>query len=182
MSFLQRPEGTFYRASHCSEIFWHNRTVWGGGSYYTKTILARLNICSELSAQETEGRCCLRVSSHYRERCYINLECTGTIQNTLQQYLRSFVEMENCFPVTRLIFRWLWCTWLHSYCKQVKSKYIYPCNSPWRPIGLWDVEAPTFSRRLFHRWWGQLYAPAAPYTQEGSRYSFQLEAEWIPGP
>jgi hypothetical protein len=22
---------------------------------------------------------------------------------------------------------------------------IYPCNRPWRPIGLWDVEAPTFS-------------------------------------
>jgi hypothetical protein len=21
----------------------------------------------------------------------------------------------------------------------------YPCNRPWRPIGLWDVEAPTFS-------------------------------------
>jgi hypothetical protein len=22
----------------------------------------------------------------------------------------------------------------------------YPCNRPWRPIGLWDVEVPTFSR------------------------------------
>jgi hypothetical protein len=22
----------------------------------------------------------------------------------------------------------------------------YPCNKPWRPIGLWDVEAPTFDR------------------------------------
>jgi hypothetical protein len=38
-----------------------------------------------------------------------------------------------------------------SYFK-VKS---YPCSRPWRPIGLWDVEAPTFSRQSAHRWqWG----------------------------
>jgi hypothetical protein len=39
----------------------------------------------------------------------------------------------------------------------------YPCNRPWRPIGLWDVEVPTFSRQPAHRWrWGcQPYAPAA---------------------
>jgi hypothetical protein len=28
----------------------------------------------------------------------------------------------------------------------------YPCNRPLRPIGLWDVEAPTFSRKSAHRW------------------------------
>jgi hypothetical protein len=39
------------------------------------------------------------------------------------------------------------------------------CNRPWRPIGFWDVEAPTFSRQPPHRWrWGcQPYAPAAIY-------------------
>jgi hypothetical protein len=32
----------------------------------------------------------------------------------------------------------------------------YPCNRPRRPIGLWDVEAVTFSRQSAHRWrWGQ---------------------------
>jgi hypothetical protein len=38
----------------------------------------------------------------------------------------------------------------------------HPCNRPWRPIGLWDVEAPTFSRQSAHRWrWGcQPDAPA----------------------
>jgi hypothetical protein len=25
---------------------------------------------------------------------------------------------------------------------------IYLCNRPWRPVGLWDVEAPTFSRPI----------------------------------
>jgi hypothetical protein len=37
------------------------------------------------------------------------------------------------------------------------------CNRPPRPIGMWDVEAPTFSRQSTHRWrWGcQPYAPAA---------------------
>jgi hypothetical protein len=40
------------------------------------------------------------------------------------------------------------------------------CNRPWRPTGLWDVEAHTFSRKSAHRWrWGrQPYAPAALYT------------------
>jgi hypothetical protein len=28
----------------------------------------------------------------------------------------------------------------------------YPCNRPWRPTGLWDFEAPTFSRQSPHRW------------------------------
>jgi hypothetical protein len=32
--------------------------------------------------------------------------------------------------------------------RQVNGK----CNRPWRPIGLWDVEAPTFSRQSAHRW------------------------------
>jgi hypothetical protein len=38
-------------------------------------------------------------------------------------------------------------------------------NRPWRPIGLWDVEAPTFFRQSAHRWrWGcQPYAPTALY-------------------
>jgi hypothetical protein len=42
------------------------------------------------------------------------------------------------------------------------------CNRPWRPIGLWDVEAPTFSRQSAHRWqWGcQPYAPAALYPRK----------------
>jgi hypothetical protein len=41
----------------------------------------------------------------------------------------------------------------------------YPCNRPWRSIGLWDVEGPTFSRQSAHRWrWGsQAFAPAALY-------------------
>jgi hypothetical protein len=41
----------------------------------------------------------------------------------------------------------------------------YPCNRPWTPIGLWEVEAPTFSRQLAHRrrWGCQPYAPATLY-------------------
>jgi hypothetical protein len=38
----------------------------------------------------------------------------------------------------------------------------------WRPIGLWDVKAPTFYRKSAHRWrWGsQPYAPDALYFPE----------------
>jgi hypothetical protein len=28
----------------------------------------------------------------------------------------------------------------------------YPRSRPWRPIRLWDVEAPTVSRQSAHRW------------------------------
>jgi hypothetical protein len=56
---------------------------------------------------------------------------------------------------------------------------LLPCNRPWRPIGLLDVEAPTFSRQSAHRWrWGcQSYAPASLYPQEDPWFSFLLEAE-----
>jgi hypothetical protein len=58
------------------------------------------------------------------------------------------------------------------------------CIRSWRPIGLWDAEVPTFSRRSAHWWrWGcQPYAPpVALYPQEDSWYSFLLEAEssWL---
>jgi hypothetical protein len=60
--------------------------------------------------------------------------------------------------------------------KQVK----HLCNR--RPIGLWDVEAPTFSRQSAHRWrWGcRAYAPASLYPQEDSWYSFLLQPESTP--
>jgi hypothetical protein len=47
--------------------------------------------------------------------------------------------------------------------KKVKA---IPCNRPWRPIGLWDVEAPAFSRQSAHIWrWGcQPYALATFYS------------------
>jgi hypothetical protein len=42
----------------------------------------------------------------------------------------------------------------------------YPCKRPWRPIGLWEIDAPTFCRQSTHGWrWGfQPYAPAALYS------------------
>jgi hypothetical protein len=58
------------------------------------------------------------------------------------------------------------------------------CNRPWRPVGLWDVEVPTFSRQSAHRrrLGCQLYAPASLYPQENSWYSFLLEVKSTPGP
>jgi hypothetical protein len=44
----------------------------------------------------------------------------------------------------------------------------FPCNRPWRPIGLWDVKDPTLSRQSAHRWrlGCQPYASAALYPPE----------------
>jgi hypothetical protein len=51
--------------------------------------------------------------------------------------------------------------------KRIKrgKRWNYPYSRSWRPTGLWDIEAPTFSRQSAHRWrWGcQPYAPAALY-------------------
>jgi hypothetical protein len=48
---------------------------------------------------------------------------------------------------------------------------------PWRAIGLWDIDVPTFCKQSAHRLqWRRPYAPAALYLQE-DLCSFLLEAE-----
>jgi hypothetical protein len=61
----------------------------------------------------------------------------------------------------------------------------YTCNRPWRPIWLWDVEAPTCSLHSRLTDGGKVvsltrHPPFIP--QEDSWYSFLLEAESTPGP
>jgi hypothetical protein len=55
-------------------------------------------------------------------------------------------------------------TILELYCMIRKIKR-YPCYRPWRPLGLREVEAPTFLRQTANRWRQgcQPYAPAALY-------------------
>jgi hypothetical protein len=60
-------------------------------------------------------------------------------------------------------------SWSQVGCSVKKKKESYPCNRPWRPIGLWDVEASTFSldnRLTDGGKFRQPYAPAALYSQE----------------
>jgi hypothetical protein len=66
---------------------------------------------------------------------------------------------------------------LNIDCVRMKKKR-YTWNRQWMPIGLWGVEALTFSRKLAHRWrWDfQSYEPAALYSQEDSWHSFMLKA------
>jgi hypothetical protein len=46
-----------------------------------------------------------------------------------------------------------------------KKRQSYPCNRPWGPIELSDVQVPIFSRQSAHRrrFCCQTYAPAALY-------------------
>jgi hypothetical protein len=62
---------------------------------------------------------------------------------------------------------------------QVKGKAI-PVTGHWRPIGLWDVETPIFSRQLAQRrWWGcQPYALAAHYTPGTSQVLISVRG-WV---
>jgi hypothetical protein len=65
-----------------------------------------------------------------------------------------------------------------------KGKIKLSVYRPWRPLGLQEFEAPTFSDTSAHRWRQdcQPYAPADFYPQEDSWYSFLLEVESTPGP
>jgi hypothetical protein len=55
---------------------------------------------------------------------------------------------------------------------------------PWRPAGLWDVEAPTFSTQSAYRkqLGCQPWAQVVLYSQEDPWFSLLLEAESILGP
>jgi hypothetical protein len=58
-----------------------------------------------------------------------------------------------------------------------KKRQNYPCNRPWRPTGLWDVEAPTFSLDNRFTDGGKVVSLTCrpPFTpQEDSWYSFLL--------
>jgi hypothetical protein len=68
--------------------------------------------------------------------------------------------------------------------KEGRKEGSFLFNRPWRSMGLWAIEAPTFSRQLAHRrqWGCRPYMLAAPYPQEDFWYSFLLEAESTPGP
>jgi hypothetical protein len=52
--------------------------------------------------------------------------------------------------------------YLLQWQRPIKLSYLY--NRPWRPVGLWDVEAPTFSRESAHRcrWGCQPYGHPLP--------------------
>jgi hypothetical protein len=94
--------------------------------------------------------CCLVDEyQHFRGTCYLwrqNIYLSQTIRSSL------------CDVITQMTIIWTKLTELS-----------YPCSRSWRPIGLWDVDAPTFSGQSAHRWrWGcQPYAPAGSPLRPG---------------
>jgi hypothetical protein len=101
------------------------------------------------------------------------------------------LRRENLKPITFccLFYDAISTDWLNDLTEVSNHKHLnkkrqsYPCNRPWRPIGLRDIEAPTFSRQSAHKWrWGQPYPPAALYHQEDCWYLFMLEGESTPRP
>jgi hypothetical protein len=76
----------------------------------------------------------------FRPVCLFCLEREFCLNN---EYISVFTaQITNLFSITKAILR-------------IIKRQNYPCNSPRRPIWLWDVEASTFSRQSIHRWrWG----------------------------
>jgi hypothetical protein len=86
-------------------------------------------------------------------------EKAGNIYEYLQrlqlaQEWASFVmEGFTFLPAVHMLLAWRLGWEVHiarmGYTRRSKQKS-YPCNRPWRPIGLWDVKNPTLSRQSAH--------------------------------
>jgi hypothetical protein len=94
----------------------------------------------------------------------------------------------------QLVVTWLW-LWLFTILSAVLNRAVtalidfsgskkksYPCKRPWKPIGLRNVQAPTFFRRSTHKWRQgcQPYSPVAHYTQNNCWYLFLLDVDSSP--
>jgi hypothetical protein len=105
-----------------------------------------------ITVSHIRGRSSLFVSSQTLQssgdwtltQTYLASGASGSILGFLPEMPRHYVKIGNAW----------------NYLK--KS---YPCNRLRRPTGLWDVEAPIFSKQSAQRWgWGcQPYAPADLY-------------------
>jgi hypothetical protein len=78
------------------------------------------------------------------------LHCHYPLINCIRKCFSLFQDSVQNYNIPFLL---IWKYWALGffYVKDKKGKN-YPCNRPWRPIGLWDVEAATVSRPSAHRW------------------------------
>jgi hypothetical protein len=107
--------------------------------------------------------CCMGVSSLEVSSCISKSQVQSSapyIDATMSEVNRV---MESSFiPVLRLIFIFAcpeYFNELLNMCGDAgclehvfKVNQSCPRNSPWRPIGLWDVKVPTLSTQSVHRW------------------------------
>jgi hypothetical protein len=86
--------------------------------------------------------------------------CIVVVTSESNQCLRRFhAQIINIFfsqggdrNIPSNLIRELRCWILQSTMMDIKVKVKFPLYRPWRPLGLWEVEAPTFSRQSAHRW------------------------------
>jgi hypothetical protein len=99
--------------------------------------------------------------------------CTHDMAQHAFRLTKSDTTSQTAIPARSIIFCAILvhCIFSQSFLAICKysvwkgKRYSYPCSSPWMPRGLWDVEAPTFSRQSVQRWrWSQPYTSAALYT------------------
>jgi hypothetical protein len=66
-------------------------------------------------------------------------------ESALEMYGILLNILRHCQKQTILRDEWWIREDLEGRCRGLTVKSSYTCNRPWRPTGLWDVEAPTFS-------------------------------------
>jgi hypothetical protein len=122
----------------------------------------------------TVGPCWLNKQPVLRLHSVLVLQWFQRSLNLVTSFVRSFCL--SCDPLPKQQNRSFSCELLRSRIADfenvrlrskgqcgLKGFWSCPSDRPWRPIGLWDVEAPTFSRQSAQRWrWSfPPYAPAA---------------------
>jgi hypothetical protein len=138
-------------------------------------------------------------SSHTKSHSMTNTNCTSHIHikifpigiqsiDTIPSYTTYYISYVHASVLNLMIWKnisvfytWGRKTFNHriQFLQLTKSKKkSYPCNRPSRPIGLWNIKAPTFPKQSAQRWrWGcHHYEQATLYPQKDSWYSFLSEA------
>jgi hypothetical protein len=159
--YLHTYTGTFIKIEVENTLF-----IW----YYRDKDTRVISMCLESIVECWVNTACLRKTITH---CSVNFVCVrkttvdswGSSGLCVEYHVSSFSVRRSWLMVERtqhnnsclIITKSLRLTW--NYLK------IYPCNRPWRPIGLWEFRAHIFSRQSPHRWrWGcKPYAPTAFY-------------------
>jgi hypothetical protein len=85
----------------------------------------------------------------------LSLLCSSRHQNVSPPPIGASLTLDKAlgFMSTKIVIVKIWiqcCQHCHSFCHHSAYKnYLY--NRPWRPVGLWDVEAPSYLRQSTQR-------------------------------
>jgi hypothetical protein len=141
-------EAGFFPAPHRPDRFWGLPSLQPNG-YWGLFPLAESDWVLKLTTRlQVVPKSVGRVNYRWFSPAQSFLVPSATGLTTVCCCLTTIRVVQLCADVTNMWIYIHFCIRLHG----VVLDWKYPCNRPWRPIGLWEVEDPTFSRQSTHRW------------------------------